>query len=46
MIAMLGCSEVNIEILDASMETIESNNCRKVSRDDKCYKLKSLELDK
>jgi len=30
MIMILGCSEVNTEILDAGMETVESDNCREV----------------
>jgi len=32
MIAMLGCSELDIEVSDADMETTESNDCRGVSR--------------
>jgi len=35
MIVMLGCLEVNIEVSDTSVETVESNNCREMSRDDK-----------
>jgi len=31
---MLGHSEIDIEISDASIETTESNNYRRVSRDD------------
>jgi len=34
MIAMLGCPELDTEVSDASMETIESNDCRKVSKKD------------
>ena len=34
MIVMLDCSEINIEISDTSMETIESDDCREMSRDD------------
>ena len=30
-IAMLGCSEIDMEVLDISMETIESNDYRGVS---------------
>ena len=32
---MLDHSEINMEILDTSMETAESNDCREISRDDK-----------
>ena len=32
MIVMLDCPELDMEILDASMETAEFNNCREVSR--------------
>ena len=35
MIAMLGHLELNMEILDRSMETVEFNNCRELSRDDR-----------
>ena len=35
MIAILGHSEVNTEALDVSMETTESNNCRKILGDDR-----------
>ena len=35
MIAMLGCSELNIEISDVSMETTESNDYREMSRNNK-----------
>ena len=35
MIVMLGCSEIDTEILDAGMETVESNDCKKMSRDDR-----------
>jgi len=34
MIMMLGCSEVDMEILDAGMETTDSNDCREMLRDD------------
>ena len=30
MIAMLGCSELDTEVSDAGMETVESDNCRGV----------------
>jgi len=30
MIVMLGCSEIDMKVSDTSMETIESNNCRRV----------------
>ena len=33
-IAMLGHSELDMEISDADMETTESNDCREVSRRD------------
>jgi len=32
---MLGCSEVDIEISDASMETMEFDDCREVSGDNR-----------
>ena len=32
---MLGCSELDVEISDADMETLESNNCRGMSRNDR-----------
>ena len=32
MIAMLDHSELDTEVLDAGMETAESNDCRRVSR--------------
>jgi len=35
MIAMLGHSELDMEILDAGMETTESNDCREMSRNDR-----------
>ena len=35
MIVMLGCLEIDIEFSDAGMETMESNNCREVLRDDR-----------
>jgi len=31
MITMLDCSELDIEVLDAGIETIESNDCRGMS---------------
>jgi len=34
MIVMLGCSELDIEVSDAGMETAESNDCRGVSKKD------------
>jgi len=34
-IVMLGYSEVNTEVLDAGMETIESDDCREMSRDNR-----------
>ena len=34
MIAMLGHSELNTEVSDAGMESMESNDCRGVSRKD------------
>ena len=30
---MLDCSEVNTEISDAGMKTVESNNCREMLED-------------
>ncbi len=27
---MLGCSEIDMEVLNTDMETIESNNCREI----------------
>jgi len=35
MIVMLGHSEVDMGVLDADMKTVESNDCREVSRDDR-----------
>ena len=35
MIAMLGHSELDTEVSDTGMETIESNDCRKMSRNDR-----------
>ena len=35
MIVMLGCSEIDMEVLDTSIKTTESDNCREVLRDDK-----------
>jgi len=34
MIAMLGHPELDIEVSDAGMETVESNDCRGVSKKD------------
>jgi len=34
MIAMLGHSELDTKVSDAGMETIESNDCRGMSRND------------
>ena len=34
MIAMLGCSELDMEVLDVGMETAESNDCRGESKKD------------
>jgi len=34
MIAMLGCPELDAEVLDAGMETAESNDCRGMSKKD------------
>ena len=35
MMAMLGRSELDMEVSDAGMETVESNNCRGVSKKDR-----------
>jgi len=35
MIAMLGRSELDIEVSDASMKTVESDDCRVISRKDR-----------
>ena len=35
MIVILGCLEIDIEVLDIDIETVESNKCRRVSRDDR-----------
>ena len=35
MITMLGYSELDIEVLDVGMKTMESNDCRGLSRDDR-----------
>ena len=35
MITMLGYSELDIEVLDVGMKTMESNDCRELSRDDR-----------
>ena len=34
MIVMLGCLELDTEVSDAGIETMESNNCREVSKKD------------
>ena len=34
MIAMLDCPELDTEVSDAGMETVESNDCREVSKKD------------
>ena len=34
MIAILGRSELDMEVSDAGMETVESNDCREVSKKD------------
>ena len=34
-IVMLGCSELDMEVSDADMETVESNDCRRMSRKDR-----------
>jgi len=33
-IAMLGCSELDMEVSDAGMETVESDDCKGMSRKD------------
>ena len=35
MIAMLGLSELDTEVLDTGMETVESDDCREVSKKDR-----------
>jgi len=35
MIAMLGCLELDMEVSDIGMESMESNDCRGMSRKDK-----------
>ena len=35
MIAMLGCSELDTEVLDTDMETTESDDCRGLSKKDR-----------
>ena len=35
MIVMLGHSEIDIEISDIDIETVESDNCREISIDDR-----------
>jgi len=35
MIAMLGCPELDTEVLDAGMETAESDDCRELSKKDR-----------
>jgi len=32
MIVILGCSELDVEVLDTDIETVESNDCREMSR--------------
>jgi len=32
---MLGCSEINTEVSDAGMETMKSDDCREMSKNDK-----------
>ena len=34
MIAMLDCSEIDMKVSDANMETTDSDDCREMSRDD------------
>ena len=34
-IVMLGCPELDTEVLDAGMETTESDDCREVSKKDR-----------
>ena len=34
-IAMLGCLEVDTEVLNTDIETVRFDNCRKMSRDNK-----------
>ena len=35
MIVMLGCSELDMEVSDAGMETAESNDCRGMFKKDR-----------
>jgi len=35
MIVMLGCLELDIEVSDVGMETVESNDCREMFRKDR-----------
>ena len=35
MIVMLDCSDIDIEVSDTDMESMESNDCREVSRDNR-----------
>ena len=35
MIAMLGCSELDTEVLDTGMKIVGSDDCREVSRKDR-----------
>ena len=35
MIVILGCPELDTEVLDAGMETTESNDCRGMSKKDR-----------
>ena len=32
---MLGCSKINTEVSDTSVKTVESNDCREISEDDR-----------
>ena len=34
-IIISGCSEVNIKVSNANVKSVESNNCRKLSEDNK-----------
>ena len=34
MIVMLGCLELDMEVSDVDMETVESNDCRRMSKKD------------
>jgi len=35
MIVILGCLELDIEVSDAGMETVKSNDCRGISKKDR-----------